>query len=128
MFRIGEFYPNLSPDFSYDNCPQFWQDHKIQIDVLNMGNENYMKNIQVSAYVGIALDVIVEIFMFYHIWQGGMRYVYRLSEDEIGPWALFGRSYGPFKPFAGFGKMKFILTKIIFGVGLSFADTITGVE
>ena len=93
-----------------------------------MGNENYMKNIQVSAYVGIALDVIVEIFMFYHIWQGGMRYVYRLSEDEIGPWALFGRSYGPFKPFAGFGKMKFILTKIIFGVGLSFADTITGVE
>ena len=29
-----------------------------------MGNENYMKNIQVSAYVGIALDAIVEFFCF----------------------------------------------------------------
>ena len=85
-----------------------------------------MKNIQVSSYVGIALDVIVEIVVFYYVWYGGMRVVYLCSEDELGPWLLCGRSYGPFRPFRGFGKFKFILIKIILGFGLSFADTITG--
>ena len=70
MFRIGEFYPELTPDFSYDDCPQYWQDHKIKINVLNMGNENYMKNIQISSYVGIALDLCVGITFFILIWLG----------------------------------------------------------
>ena len=133
MFRIGEFYPDLTPDFSFDDCPQFWQNNKIKINVLNMGNEDYMKNIQVSSYIGIALDVIVEIVVFYYVWrgkwyyiEGGMRGVYRNSKDELGPWLLCGRRYGPFRPFRGFGKFKFILIKIILGFGLSFADTITG--
>ena len=99
-----------------------------------MGNEDYMKNIQVSSYVGIALDVVVEIVFFIIVWRGrnkyesdGMRGVYRNSKDELGPWLLCGRYYGPFRPFRGFGKVKFILIKIILGFGLSFADTITGV-
>ena len=91
-----------------------------------MGNEDYMKNIQVSSYVGIALDVVVEIVVFIIVWQGGLRWVYKSSKDELGPWLLCGRSYGPFRPFRGFGKFKFILIKIILGFGLSFADTITG--
>ena len=131
MFRIGVFYPDLTPDFSYDDCPEFWQNNKININVLNMRKEDYMKNIQISSYVGIALDVIVEIVAFYFVWFGlkyswGMRGLYRDSNDELGPWLLCGRYYGPFRPFRGFGKFKFILIKIILGFGLSFADTITG--
>ena len=75
-----------------------------------------MENIQISSYVGIALDVIVEIVVFIIVWQGhsdnddeddgGMREVYR-NKNRCG-------------------KLKFIFMKIILGFGLSFADTITG--
>ena len=126
MFRIGEFYPDLTPDFSYDDCPTFWQNKKININVLNMGKEDYMKNIKISSYIGIVLDVIVEIAAFFCVWLIGMESVFRHSEDDIGPLLLCGRYYGPFRPFRGFGKVKFILIKIILGFGLSFADTITG--
>ena len=114
MLRIGEFYPDLTPDFSYDDCPEFWQKNKINISVLNMGKEDYMKNIQISSYVGIALAVIVEIIAFYYVWRGRSYY-----DEDTGMKTVY-------KNKSRFGKIKFIIVKIIIGFGLSFADTIIG--
>ena len=120
MLRIGEFYPDLTPDFSYDDCPEFWQNNKININVLNMGNEDYMKNIQISSYVGITLAVIVEIVAFYYTWRGASYY------DEDNDLMVYGGMRTVFKNKSLCGKIKFIFIKIIIGFGLSFADTITG--
>ena len=85
-----------------------------------MGNENYMKNIQFSSYVGIALDVIVEIVAFYYVWRG--HYFYDQYTDQMVYYGM-GRV---FENKSLCGKIKFIIIKIIIGFGLSFADTITG--
>ena len=90
-----------------------------------MGNENYMKNIQISAYVGIALDVIVEIVAFYYVWRGPSSYEYD-PYDEYPMMVYDTGMRTVFKNKSQCGKFKFIIIKIIIGFGLSFADTITG--
>ena len=130
LFRIGQFYPNLTSDFDMADCPKFWKSTKIQINVLNMGEEDYMDNIQISSYIAIVLDILVGIGGFLIVWKySKLRLVYNDREqvnDELGPWSLFGCSVGPFKPFDGFGKMKFILLKIILAFGLPLSDTVLG--
>ena len=68
MFRIGKgdgkFYPNVTSDFDMADCPPFWQTRKIEINLLNMKDEEYMDNIQMSAYIAIALDLLVGIGSF----------------------------------------------------------------
>ena len=127
MFRIGTFYPDLDSDFVMADCPEFWHSHKIKINLLNMEDERYMENIQISAYVAIGLDLLVGISSIVIVLCfSKMRFVYGDSSDELGPWSLFGCSVGPFKPFDGFGKMKFILLKIILAFGLPLSDTVLG--
>ena len=76
-----------------------------------------MKNIQVSAYVGIALDICVEIAVIILVWLfSNMKTVSNNCKDELGPFRLF----------TGFGKIRFVFTRIILGFGLTFADTLTG--
>ena len=117
MFRIGKFYPNLTSDFDMAQCPEFWRLHKIKINLLNMKDEGYMDNIQISAYVAIGLDLFVGIGSFLVVWRfSEMRLVYIYSEDKCGPFYLF----------VGFGKMKFILFKIILAFGMPLVDTIMG--
>ena len=87
-----------------------------------------MKNIRVSAFVGIELDVIVGIISFLFVWHySNMAIFYNNSSDELGPWFVFGWCrFGPFKLFPGFGKFKFIVMNIILVFGLPLMDSISG--
>ena len=80
------------------DCPEFWKSTKIQINVLNMGEEDYMDNIQISAYIAVVLDILVGIVSFWIVWNySKMRLVYNDKEqvnDELGPWSLFGYNLG----------------------------------
>ena len=112
------------------DCPIFWKSTKIKINEFNMGEEDYMDNIQISAYIAVVLDILVGIGGFLIVWKySKMRSVYnnrRLVNDELGPWSLFGCTVGPFSPFVGFGKVKFVLLKIILAFGVPALDTIMG--
>ena len=88
-----------------------------------MGNQDYMKNIQVSSYVGIALAVIVEIVAIYYVWRGESPYYDHMNHRMVYPQGGMRTVY---KYKSRFRKIKFIIMKIIIGFGLSFADTITG--
>ena len=117
MFRIGLFYPNVTSDFDMANCPPFWQTRKIEINLLNMKDEEYMDNIQVSAYIAIALDLLVGIGSFIIIWRTtNLRYLWTISKDTLGP----------FKMCRGFGKVKFFITTICIGFGMPLVDTALG--
>ena len=117
MFRIGLFYPNVTSDFDMADCPPFWQTRKIEINLLNMKDEEYMDNIQLSAYIAIALDLLVGIGSFLYVWnRSKMPTVFRNSEDKLGP----------FKMCRGFGKFKFFITKILLGFGMPLVDTAFG--
>ena len=117
MFRIELFYPNVTPDFDMADCPQFWQTRKIEINLLNMKDEEYMDNIQVSAYIAIALDLLVGIGSFIFIWRTtDLRTIWSNSEDKLGP----------LKMCRGFGKVKFFITKILLGFGMPLVDTALG--
>ena len=95
MFRIGKFYPNLTSDFDMAKCPEFWRSNKIKINLLNMKDEGYMDNIQISAYVAIGLDLLVGIGSFVIVWRfSEMREVYENSKNGCGPWSLFGCNVG----------------------------------
>ena len=126
MFRIGLFYPNVTSDFDMADCPQFWQNRKIEINLLNMKDEEYMDNIQLSAYIAIGMDLLVGIGSIIFIWCVVYQNVFRHCKDEVGPWSLFGCTIGPFTPFAGFGKFKFFITKILIGFGMPLMDTALG--
>ena len=80
------------------DCPKFWKSTKIQINVLNMGEEDYMDNIEISAYIAVGLDILVGIGGFLIVWKSSeMRLVYNDKErvnDELGPWSLFGCNLG----------------------------------
>ena len=80
------------------DCPKFWKSTKIQINVLNMGEEDYMDNIEISAYIAVVLDILVGIGSFLIVWRySDMRKVYNnreLVNDELGPWSLFGYNLG----------------------------------
>ena len=117
MFRIGKFYPNLTSDFDMAQCPEYWRSRKIKINLLNMKDEDYMDNMQISAYVAIGLDLLVGIISFLIVWGcSRMRWVYEDSKDECGP----------FKLFRGFGRLKFILFKVVLAFGMPLVDTIMG--
>ena len=77
-----------------------------------MEKEKYMKNIQVSAYVGIALDICVVIcaFVFRCLSVVQMSFI----EFEESPRSRWIR------------RIKFIFINIFLGFGLSFIDTLTG--
>ena len=80
------------------DCPKFWKSTKIQINVLNMGEEDYMDIIEISAYIAAVLDILVGIGSFLIVWRySEMRKVYNnreLVNDELGPWSLFGCNLG----------------------------------
>ena len=117
MFRIGLFYPNVTSDFDMADCPQFWQTRKIEINLLNMKDEEYMDNIQVSAYIAIALDLLVGIGSFIIIWRyTGLRTIWSKSEDKLGPLTMC----------RGFGKFQFFITKILLGFGMPLVNTALG--
>ena len=121
MLRIGKgngkFYPNVSSDFDMSECPAFWRNRKVKINLLNMKDEEYMKNIQVSAYIAIALDLLVGISSFMLIWcTTGLRTMWSNSKDQLGP----------FKMCRGFGKLRFFISKIFLGFGMPLVDTATG--
>ena len=126
MFRIGKFYPNVSSDFDMADCPEFWRNRSIEINLMNLKDEGYLKNLKISAFIAIGLDLIAGISSFVIVWKfTKMRELYNKSTDELGPWSLFGQSLGPFSPFTGFGKFKFILTNIIL-FAMPLIDTCTG--
>ena len=64
-FRIGTFYPDsdsiTDPFDPLEDCPDFWIDKKIKINPMNFTSEEYMDNIQTSAYVGMGLNIVVVI-------------------------------------------------------------------
>ena len=99
------------------DCPQFWQNRKIEINLLNMNEEEYMDNIQVSAYIAIGMDLLVGIGSFIIIWRYTyLRTMWRNSEDKLGP----------LKMCRGFGKFRFFITKILLGFGMPLLDTALG--
>ena len=109
------------------DCPRFWQTRKIEINLLNMKDEEYMDNIQVSAYIAIALDLLVGIGSFIIIWRiTGLPTIWNKSKDEVGPWSLFCCTIGQFTPFVGFGKSKFFITKILYAFGMPLVNTALG--
>ena len=121
MFRIGKgdgkFYPHVTSDFDMADCPPFWKNRKIEINLLNMKDEEYMDNIQLSAFVAIALDLLVGIGSFILIWRTtNLRTIWGKSEDKLGP----------LKMCRGFGKFKFFITKIVLGFGMPLVDTALG--
>ena len=129
MFRIGKgdgkFYPHVTSDFDMADCPPFWQTRKIEINLLNMKDEKYMDNIQLSAYIAIAIDLLVGIGSGLIVWNfSNMPAFFRNSKDEVGPWSKFGCTIGPYTPFVGFGKVYFVITKIFIGFGM--IDTASG--
>ena len=72
----------------------------------------------IAAYIAIGLDSLVGIVSFILVWRySDMPRVYRNSKDKLCGHFIF----------RGFGKMKFIITKIIIGFGfISHLDTIMG--
>ena len=112
MFRIGKgngkFYPNISSDFDMNECPAFWRNRKVKINLLNMKDEEYMKNIRISAFIAIGMDLLVGIGSFIIIW----RYT-----NLRKMWSVSG---------GGFGKLKFFIMKILLAFGMPIVDTVLG--
>ena len=91
--------------------------------------DGYMENIQASAYVAIALDILFGIIIFVTTWrQTNMKKIFNESKDEYGPWTFFCKriKIGSIKCFPGFGKIYFIIFKVILKFGLPMIDTISG--
>ena len=85
--------------------------------MLNMKDEGYMDNIRMSAFIAIALDLLVGIGSFINIWRTtGLIYMWSNSEDRLGPLKLC----------RGFGKLKFFITKIVIGFGMPLVNTALG--
>ena len=117
MLRIGEFYPNVSPDFDMADCPAFWRNRSIEINLMNLRDQGYLKSLKISAIIAIGFDFIVGITTGVLVWRySDMKKVYKNSEDQLGPLELC----------RGFGKFKFILFTIILGLGMPLFDTCTG--
>ena len=123
------------------DCPEFWRNRSIKINLMNLKDEGYLKNLKISAFIALGFDLIVGIGSAVLVWKySDMRMLYNKCSDELGPWSLpcsgpwplfgpwslFGRPVGPFTPWAGFGKFKFLLFTIILGFGMPLIDTCTG--
>ena len=89
------------------NCPQFWQTRKIEINLLNMKDEEYMDNIRMTAFIAIGMDIAVGIGSFIYIWR------------TTGLPTMLSNS-------RGFAKFKFLIMKIVLGFGMPLADTASG--
>ena len=99
------------------DCPQFWQSRKVEINLLNMKDEEYMDNIQLSAIVAIALDLLVGIGSFIFIWRTtGLRTMWRNSRFELCGFTLC----------RGFRNLKFFIMKIVLGFGMPLWNTALG--
>ena len=62
---MGIFYPDSNETFDpFHDCPSFWRDKKIKINPMNFTSEEYMNNIQIAAYVGLAFNVAVVVAYF----------------------------------------------------------------
>ena len=129
LFRIGTYYPELTADFSFDDCPEFWQNRKVTVYVMNLKNADYMNNVQVAAYTAIGLDILVGILSLVFNWcSGALKKHYNKSEDKLGPLKIIcGFQLGPFQMCHGFGKVKFLVFTIIIGFGMPLTDTVSGV-
>merc|ERR1712131_295034 len=111
--RIGTYYPNLTADFSFDDCPEFWQNRKITVNVMNA---MAIGNWQLAMAIAIGLDISVGIYSFaISLYYGGLKWHYNNSKDKVGP----------IKLCPGFGKAKFLVSKIIIGFGMPLTDTIS---
>ena len=116
MSRIGTIYPNISSDFDMADCPEFWRNRTIQINLMNLKDGDYPKNIKKSAFIAIGLDLFIVIGF-------AVRVLLDLKKTE----AVIGRDeLGPFKVCRGFGKFKLFLTKFIFLFEIPLIDTCTG--
>ena len=93
-----------------------------------MREEDYMKNIETTAFAAIGIDILVGIVSVILIWRKtNLQAIYMNSKDKYGPWSLFGRcSVGPVRCFTGFGKVRFIVATMIIGFGMPLLDTISG--
>ena len=117
-FRIGVLYPNLTADFRENDCPIFWQSKKIEIKLRNIENDYYLKNIQISAYIAIVIDVLVGIVSLIINWRfSDFKTIYRnIRTDEVGlcNWTLpLVKLILAFLNSTGLRKMKFIFTIIL---------------
>ena len=120
-FRIGDFYPPLKTDFNQTrDCPIFWRDKKIKINLLNMANEDYIDNIQLLAYVGLGINILVSIACFVLIWRFSR--ISTAYKQENGPlFEICGRKILP-----GYAKIKFAFFKIILVFVWPLVDSVLG--
>ena len=91
-----------------NECPAFWRNRKVKINLLNMKDEEYMKNIRISAFIAIGMDLLVGIGSFIIIW----RYT-----NLRKMWSVSG---------GGFEKLKFFIMKILLAFGMPMVDTVLG--
>ena len=67
-FRMGTFYPNdtKSTFNATTDCPPYWRNprNRITINPVNFTSEEYMDNIQVSAYIGMGINILVVCIWF----------------------------------------------------------------
>ena len=65
---MGIFYPNEknSTFNATRDCPPYWRNPKnrITINPVNFTSEDYMANIQVSAYIGMGINILVVALWF----------------------------------------------------------------
>ena len=105
MLRIGTIYPNVSSDFDIADCPAFWRNRTVKINLMNLKDGDYPKNLKKTAFIAIGLDLFVGIGLTVLIF----RYILKKVEEE-----------------SGFGKFRFILTKFILLFAMPLIDTCTG--
>ena len=46
MLRIGTIYPNVSSDFDIADCPAFWRNRTVKINLMNLKDGDYPKNLK----------------------------------------------------------------------------------
>ena len=99
--RIGTFYRDSDEPFDpINDCPFFWRDKKIKINPVNFTSEEYMDNIQITAFVGMGLNTAVIVAFFISFWS-------------------------KIKKESGCDRLK-LFAKIAYGFFWAFADSITG--
>ena len=64
---MGTFYPDDDGPFDPEtDCPPYWRnlDNRITINHVNFTSAEYMDNIQVSAYIGMAINILIVAIWF----------------------------------------------------------------
>ena len=104
--RIGTIYPNVSSDFDIADCPSFWRNRTVKINLMNLKDGDYPKNLKITAFIAIGLDLFVGICFTVLV----LRYIPKKEEYQTS---------------SGFGKFRFILTKFILLFAMPLIDTCT---